>query len=386
MSRDLSHIREDIDRIDKQLVPLLCERLRCSEQVALYKHEHGIPVLNEAREQEVLAAVAAASEKLDDEKRGYGRANSLVYSTVMEVSRALQHRLLGAGATLRERLADAERELIPAATARVVCQGARGAFSHEAASSLFPGADPRFVSRWEDVIEAVSSGQADYGLLPVENSSTGSVHEAYDLIIANRCHIAAAVDVPVRQCLLAVKGAREADIETVVSHPQALAQCREYIRERGWQEQSYGNTATAAAMVAQRCDKRFAAIGSKEAAAEFGLEILTEGIQTFDGNTTRFVAISQKLCVTADADRITLLFCLPHVTGSLYHTLARFALEGLNLTKLESRPLKNGSFEYAFYLDFEGNLQNENTIALLCALSEELPQFTLLGNYREKVM
>lgn len=381
---DLSQIRRDIDRIDAQLVPLLCERLRCSEQVAVYKHENGIPVLNEKREQEVLAAVSAASDVLDTDDRGYGRANSLVYSTVMEVSRALQHRLLGAGRELRERLENAPRELLCADKARVVCQGARGAFSHEAASSLFPGADPRFLATWEDVIEAVKNGEADYGLLPVENSSTGSVHEAYDLIIANRCHIAAAVDVPVRQCLLTVEGASLDDIRTVVSHPQALAQCREYTRSRGWQEQSYGNTATAAAFVAERGDKSIAAIGSCEAAAEFGLTIAAEGIQTFDGNTTRFVAISQQLCVPADADRITLLFCLPHVTGSLYHTLARFALEGLNLTKLESRPLKNGSFEYAFYLDFEGNLQNETTLSLLCALSEELPQFTLLGNYREK--
>ncbi len=380
---DLSQIRKDIDRIDSQLVPLLCERLGCSEQVARYKHEHDIPVLNEKREQEVLAAVAAASDALDPEGRGYGRANSLVYSTVMEVSRALQHRMLGAGAALRERLKKAPRELIAAEKARIVCQGAKGAFSHEAASRLFDGAEPQFVATWEDVIEAVRNGDADYGLLPVENSSTGSVHEVFDLIMANRCHIAAAVDVPVKQCLLGVKGAHVEDIRTVVSHPQALSQCREFIRAHGFAEQSYGNTATAAARVAEQGDRTLAAIGSVKAAEAFGLEVLADGIQTFDGNTTRFVAISHELCVPADADRITLLFCLPHVTGSLYHTLARFALEGLNLTKLESRPLRNGSFEYAFYLDFEGNLQNENTVSLLCALSEELPQFTLLGNYRE---
>lgn len=381
---DLSQIRKDIDRIDKELVRLLCERLDCSVRVAEYKHANGIPVLNEAREQAVLDGVEQASAEYDPLGRGYGRANSLVYSTVMEVSRALQHRMLGAGEELRRRLSEADTALLPPDAARIVCQGARGAFSHEAAEKLFPGCRPTFLSTWEDVIEAVKNGQADYGLLPVENSSTGSVHEAFDLIMANRCHIAAAVDVPVRQCLLTVKGADPAAVKTVVSHPQALLQCREYIREHGWAEQSYGNTATAAAMVAQKNDPTLAAIGSKQAAREFGLDVGAEHIQTFDGNTTRFVAISQKLCVPVDADRITLLFCLPHVTGSLYHTLARFALEGLNLTKLESRPLKNGTFEYAFYLDFEGNLKEENTISLLCALSEELPQFTLLGNYREK--
>ena len=380
---DLSEIREDIDRIDGQLVPLLCGRLDCSRKVAAYKQQNGIPVLNEQREQAVLDAVATASDTLDPDGCGYGRANALVYSTVMEVSRALQHRMLGAGKELRGCLDKAPRTLIAADKARIVCQGAKGAFSHEAANRLFEGVSPQFVETWEDVIEAVRNGEADYGLLPVENSSTGSVHEAYDLIMENRCHIAAAVDVPVRQCLLGIKGASVDAVQTVVSHPQALSQCREFIRRHGYAEQSYGNTATAAALVAEKCDPTLAAIGSVQAAQAFGLEVLEDNIQTFDGNTTRFVAIARELCIPADADRITLLFCLPHVTGSLYHTLARFALEGLNLTKLESRPLRNGSFEYAFYLDFEGNLQNENTVELLCALSDELPQFTLLGNYRE---
>lgn len=384
MAIDLSQIRQDIDRIDSQLVPLLCERLGCSEQVALYKHEHGIPVLNEAREQEVIDAVCQKSDALDPDGRGYGRANSLVYSTVMEVSRALQHRLLGAGQALRDEIEGAPRALIPDGEARVVCQGAKGAFSHEAAATLFPASAPQFVKHWEDVITAVANGDADYGFLPVENSSTGSVHEAYDLIIANRCHIAAAVDVPVRQCLLTVKGASVDDVKTVVSHPQALAQCRDFIRAHGCTEQSFGNTATAAAYVAEKGDKSVAAIGSAKAAEAFGLDVAKANIQTFDGNTTRFVAISRDLCIPDNADRITLLFRLPHVTGSLYHTLARFALEGLSLTKLESRPLQNGSFEYAFYLDFEGNLKNDNTLSLLCALSEELPQFTLLGNYHER--
>ncbi len=384
MKVDLTQIRQDIDRIDRDLTTLLCERLDCSVKVAQYKHEHGLAVLNEAREREVLCGVEAASDALDPEHRGYGRANSLVYSTVMEVSRAIQHRMLGAGEELRACIDGAKRSLIPTAQARIVCQGTRGAFSHEAAEMLFEGCEPQFVERWENVIEAVKNGQADYGLIPVENSSTGSVHEAFDLIMANQCRIAAAVDVPVRQCLLTVGDADPRAVRTVVSHPQALAQCREFIREMRYEEKSFGNTATAAAYVAALGDPTVAAIASARAATECGLTVAKDTIQTFDGNTTRFVAISQDLCVTDDANRITLMFCLPHVTGSLYHTLARFALEGLNLTKLESRPLRNGTFEYAFYLDFEGNLQNENTVSLLCALSEEMPQFTLLGNYHEK--
>ena len=384
MSKDLTDVRREIDRIDSEMIDLLCCRLDCSVAVADYKQEHGLPVLNAAREREVLARVAAASDARDAMGHGYGRANELVYETVMEVSRAIQHRRLGAGESLRACIANAQRSLLSPDRARVMCQGARGAFSHEAAKMLFDGCEPQFTDTWENVIDAVKHGRVDYGLLPVENSSTGSVHEVFDLIMANRCHIAAAVDVPVRHNVLTVPDATLSEVRTVVSHPQALAQCRAWIREHGLEEKSFGNTATAAQYVASLGDRTVAAIGSKEAAATFGLRVAQESVQTFDGNTTRFVAIARDLCVTDDANRITLMFCLPHVTGSLYHTLARFAFEGLNLTKIESRPLKNGTFEYAFYLDFEGHLREEHTVSLLCALSDELPQFVLLGNYREQ--
>lgn len=381
---DLSRIRSEIDDIDQQLTDLLCRRLDRSRQVAEYKRENGIPVLNEAREREVLDGVERRSDASDPDHHGYGRANRQVYSTVMEVSRAMQHRLLGGGDALRAELKHAARTL--KASPRVVCQGARGSFSHEATSALFSDATPQFLPQWKDVVEAVKNGDADYGVLPLENSSTGSVHEVYDLLIQNRCRIAAAVELPVEQCLLTLPGVSPDEVKTVVSHPQALAQCGDFLKQRGYAERRHDNTATAAELVASTGDRTLAAIGSKAAAAEYGLQTAIEGIQTFGGNTTRFVAISRELCIPEDADRITLLFCLPHTTGSLYHTLGRFALEGLNLTKLESRPLKTGRFEYAFYLDFEGNARSEHTVSLLCALSDELPQFTLLGNYKEKAM
>lgn len=384
MEYQLGKIREEIDRIDSKLVPLLCERLNCSKKVAQYKGKHSIPVLNEARELEVIDKIRQDSDKLDTNNFGFARANSLVYSTIMEVSRGLQHRILGAGKEFLEEIDNASTSLIEDGKARIVCQGEKGAFSHDASSTLFPNSEPFFVEHWDDVIKAVSRGDADYGFLPVENSSTGSVHEVYDLIIANRCHIAAAVDVPVKHCLLGLNNAILNDIKTVVSHPQALAQCRDFIRKNTLSEQTFGNTATAAAFVAKTGDKCLAAIGSQKAAKEFGLKILKDNIQTFTGNTTRFVAISRDLCIPENADKITLLFRLPDKTGSLCNILTRFALEGLNLTKLESRPIPNGSFEYSFYLDFEGNLKNDNTLSLLCALSEELPQFTLLGNYHEE--
>lgn len=380
---DLSEIRGEIDAIDRQLVPLLCRRLDCSLRVAAVKAENGLPVLDPRREQAVLRQVADESRRRDRDGAGYDRANTLVYSAVMDVSRGLQHRTLAAGRALFEELKSAPEELIEPKAAKIVCQGAKGAYSDEAASRLFPGGTPRFVATWRDVVGAVGSGEADYGLLPVENSSAGSVHEVYDLIIANRCRIAAACDLPVRHCLLTLPGADVRRVTKVVSHPQALAQCREYIRARGFAEQVFDNTATAARYVAALGDETVAAIGSVHAAGQYGLIPAEKNIQTVEGNRTRFVAIAQKLILPPNANRITLLFRLPHVTGSLYRTLARFALEGLNLTKIESRPLPGETFEYAFYLDLEGTLRSEGTLSLICALSEELPQFTLLGAYPE---
>ncbi len=380
---DLSELRRRIDDIDSRLVPLLCERMDCSEQVAGVKAESGLPVLSGTREREVIERVNGLSRELNPGRPEVARANAMVYEAVMEVSRGLQHRALSAGEALRRELRGAPRSLLPPRTARVVCQGAPGAYSHEAARRLFEGCSPRFLSTWEDVVGEVGSGRADYGLLPVENSSSGSVHEVYDLIIANRCRIAASVELPVRHCLLTLPGASERDVRTVVSHPQALAQCREYIREHGLEQRVYGNTATAARYVASLGDPSVAAIGSRLAGEQAGLCAAREGIQTVAGNRTRFVAIAGELILPPGADRITLLFRLPHVTGSLYHTLARFALEGLNLTKIESRPLPGETFEYAFYLDLEGTLENENTLSLICALSEELEQFTLLGAYKQ---
>ncbi len=375
--RDLSAIRQDIDRIDRELLGLLQRRMDCSQEVAAYKLAHGLPVLNAGREQEIL-------DRIRREGGEYGDAAALIFSTVMDVSRGLQHRRMAGGQPLRDRLAAASHVLIPAADARVVCSGRAGAFAHEAARRLFPGGPlPRFVASFAEVFAAVEEGSADYGVVPVENSSTGSVHEVYDLMMNSHFSIAGAVELPVHHCLLGVKGADSADLRTVYSHPQALSQCSQYLATRGLESRPYSNTAAAAEMIAAAGDPHMGAIASRTAGDLYGLDILEENIQNVSENTTRFLAIASRLTLPADADRISLIFTLPHVTGSLYRILARFAMQGLNLTKLESRPVKNGEFEYAFYLDFEGNLRSEATVDLLCALSEELPVFTFLGNYRE---
>ena len=386
MMDDLKDIRREIDAIDDQLIPLLCRRMDCSLRVASYKAAHGLPVLNEEREQQVLEQVRAVCCK--EGRADYAEAAALVFASTMDVSRALQHRALGAGQPLREALEGASRSLLPPELARVVCQGCAGAYSDEAAGRMFPLTReaqhrPIFVSTWADVLEMVRSGQADYGVLPVENSSTGSVGEVYDLIMTGGFSIAAAVELPVSHCLLGLPGASLADIREVCSHPQGLSQCADIIAAHGWRTIPYGNTATAAKMVAEAGNPALAAIASRKAGEIYGLNILDDSVQSVDKNCTRFIAISSRLTIPADADKISLIFSLPHTTGSLYRALARFALEGLNLTKIESRPIRDGGFHYAFYLDFEGSVSQPGTRDLLCALSEEMPAFTFLGNYRE---
>lgn len=384
---DLEEIRREIDDLDTELVRLLCRRMDCSLQVAAYKKAQGLPVLNQAREQQVLEAVRADCAPYDTSNAGYGDAAALVFGTMMDVSRALQHRQLEAGRELRETLATAAHSLHPE-TARFVCPGCPGAYSDEALRAIFPqcrlpGHEPRYVASFADVFAAIKSGEADAGIVPVENSSTGSVNEVYDLIMANRFSIVAAAELPIRHCLLAPRGARMEDIRLVYSHHQGLSQCADYVASHGWEARPYSNTATAARMVAEKGDPSVAAIASEEAGHIYGLDILEKNIQSVDNNSTRFIVISPRLVIPEQADKISLIFSLPHTTGSLYRTLARFAMEGLNLTKIESRPLRTGEFEYVFYLDFEGAITHAATIDLLCALSEEMPFFSFLGNYKE---
>lgn len=292
---ELTNIRREIDRLDEELVRLLCERLDYSRQSAAYKKDHGLEVFHEDREREVLEAVVAKAESLDRDGYGYGMANQLIYSTVVEVSRSLQYKLLGAGAELRRVLEAADTKW--EAPGSIVCHGVRGTFSDEAAKALFPNSVPTFVNRRDAVIKAVKSGQADYGLIPIKVEAP---YETMDFVAENGCYIAARI------------------------HVQADAIVK--------------------------------------------------------GSTTQFFVISPELLSMPDANHTTLRFRLPHQSGALYHTLGRFALEGLNITKLGSRLLNNE--DHVFYLDFDGNVKNPRTADLLCALSEEMGDFVLFGNYR----
>ncbi|MBR1763545.1 MAG: prephenate dehydratase [Eubacterium sp.] len=377
--KDLSQLRKEIDEVDSKLLPLLVKRMEIACDVADYKVKNNIPVLNSGREQEIL-------DKVEEECGEYGGEIKTVYSAIMDASRALQHKIIGGGSRLRNAVEGAEinkKLRITANGAPIACQGVDGAYSQKAAKGIFPDSPIHFYKQFENVFEAVNQGKAKFGIIPVENSTAGSVHEAYDLIMKYRFYVVGAYNLKVEHCLCAKPETNYEDIENVYSHPQALAQCNAFLKNFDFTGINFSNTAAAAKYVSESDKKNIAAICSEQAAKEFGLRILRRGIQNVSENTTRFIVISKTLVIDEDAQKISLIFSAPHTTGSLYRVLGRFSMEGLNLTKLESRPVANGKFDYLFYADVLGNVNDEGTIDLLCALSDELEEFTFLGNYHE---
>lgn len=373
----LNEIRKEIDEIDNSIIELFARRMDCSAKVADYKLENSIPVFNPARESEVLDSVEQKSGK-------YGSQARQLYATIMELSRALQHDMLGSGSELKNRILSSKTSVpYDSEDLKIVCFGVPGTYAHRAGRTVFPNAKPVFRPVFRDVFECVQNGIADFGVVPIENSSVGSVTDVYDLMLKYRFNIVCAKDIPIVHCLAAKKGVKSEALQTVFSHQQALSQCSHYISARGLEMKTFDSTAAAAKMVSESSDCTIAAICSEDAANEYGLEILAKGFQNNPNNTTRFIVFSKDLYIEPEADKISLCFSLPHTTGSLYSTLCRFAADGLNLTKIESRPFPGKNFEYMFYLDFTGNVNDRKTLSLLCALSEEMTEFSFLGNYPE---
>lgn len=374
---DLLDLRKEIDKIDEQLIPLLLKRMSISEQVAKYKVERGIPVLNSEREQQILDNVAEKCGKQGDTIK-------TVFSATMDASRALQHKIIGGGKELRDTITSAMTDgMLTANCEPVACQGVEGAYSGVTANTLFPDSPVKFYKQFEDVFEAVNKGDAKFGVIPVENSTAGSVHESYDLIMKYRFYVVGAYDLKIEHCLCAKEGTKYEDITDVYSHPQALSQCNNFIKNFDFTGVNFTNTAAAAKFVAQSSKKDIAVICSELAAKKYGLKILKRNVQNNNNNRTRFIVISKELVIGDNADKISLIFSAPHTTGSLYRVLGRFSMAGLSLTKLESRPIENEDFSYHFYVDVMGSVKDESTLDLVCALSDELPEFEFLGNYFE---
>ena len=377
---DLQEIRTQIDGIDDELVRLFERRMALAGDVAAYKREQGLPVSDRTREREIVSRV---TQGMDEQNAAYTK---VLFSTLFDLSRSAQDRALQGPSALTDAIrAAAEntpREVPSGAT--VAVQGREGAYSSFACDRLFQRPSIMYFSTFESVFQAVEKGFCRYGILPIENSLYGSVTEVYDLMSKYNFHIARSVRIKIDHALLAKKGTELSDIREIVSHEQALGQCADFIKSLGDVRVTVcSNTAEAARAAAESGRNDIAALASPDCASLYGLSVLKTSVQNSDNNHTRFICISKDIEVYPGANRISLMLTLPHRPGSLYRMMARFAALGLNLTKLESRPIEGLDFEFMFYFDIEADVCAAPVLGLLGDLDRAPETFNFLGAYSE---
>ncbi len=375
---DIAECRKKLDEIDEKIARLFGERMDVCRDVAESKIESGRPVYDAEREKAKMDTVA---EMVDGDFDKI--AVKEVFGQLMALSRRLQYGILAENG-ITEPTGYTEAGEIKKDGSTVVFQGVEGAYGHEAAIRFFgPDADLYHVSEFEDAMNEVSEGRADYAVLPIENSTAGFVSNNYELLLDHDLHIAGEVYIPVSHMLLGVPGASLSDIKTVYSHEQALMQSAGFLdSHREWDRVSVANTAVAAKKVIDDGDITQAAIASRTAAELYGLKILAEEINTEKGNTTRFFVLTKDPVYPKDALKISIAFEIPHKSGSLYNILGNFIYNGLNMTMIESRPIPEKPFEYRFFIDFEGNLGDPAVINALTGIRAETAGLKILGNYQ----
>lgn len=377
---ELDALRREINEIDEQLVSLFKKRMGVSLEVAKYKRENGKPVLDKSRERALLNRVAALA---GNDMHTYVR---LLYSTVLNLSRSYQHQYLDSDSRLAEKIEAAIKKTEPLfpEQAVVACQGVEGAYSALACERVFKNPDILFFDRWEAVFSAVQKGLCRYGILPIENSTAGSVNHVYDLMSQNQFYIVRSIRLKVNHTLLAKEGTRLADIKEIFSHEQAINQCSAFLNQLdGVKVTVCANTAAAAKLVAESGRTDVAAISSKPCAQLYGLKVLSEEVQNNGNNYTRFICIAKDLEVYPGASKTSMMLTLPHEPGSLYTVMSRFYALGINLLKLESRPLPDRDFEFMFYFDIEASVYSPDFLQLLTELEGSTEKFVYLGSYLE---
>lgn len=375
--RDLLELRDEIDEIDSEIVALYERRMAIAQEVAEYKISVGKPVFDRGREESKLENLG---KKVHTDFLKHGVQE--LFEQIMAMSRKRQYQLLTEhGQT--EPLEFKEVEVLDYKNAKIVFQGTEGAYSQLAMKEYFGNhTDSWHVETWRDAMEAIKSGEADYAVLPIENSSAGIVSENYDLLVEYDNCIVGEQIIKIDHALLALQGAKKEDITDIYSHPQALMQCGKYLdAHREWEKHSYKNTAMASQKVKEDGMKHKAAIGSKLNADIYGLAVLEEAIQDNKMNYTRFIIVTGKKVFEQKADKVSISFEIPHESGSLYHKLSHFIYNGINMNKIESRPIAEKTWEYRFFVDFDGNLKDAAVQNALRGLKEETTCLKILGNY-----
>lgn len=377
MQKDLGELRDRIDEIDEQIVALYEKRMEVCKEVAEYKIANGKKVFDRAREDEKLQKVSRLTHN------GFNSHGVReLFEQIMSTSRKLQYQMLAEeGSTGRLPFICVDR--LDTARARVVFQGAEGSYSQAAVKRFF-GEDVNsyHVETFRDAMAAIEEGSADYAVLPIENSTAGIVSEIYDLLVEFENYIVGEQIIPIEHCLMALPGTEMSDIRTVYSHPQSLMQSARYLQEHpNWRQVSLKNNAFAARKVAEEGDKTQAAVASAYAAEVYGLTVLEQGVNDSKNNSTRFIIVTNQKVFRLDADKISICLEVPHKSGSLYHILSHFIYNNLNMTKIESRPIEERSWEYRFFIDFAGNLSQSAVKNALRGLREEARSMKILGNY-----
>lgn len=377
--RDLNDIRVEIDQVDKEILELFTKRMELACQVAEYKIATGKKVYDKAREDEKLEKLSSYVED------GFSQqAVKELYTQIMSISRKKQF------AILRENGISFDSGFSQVAdfdfsNATVCFQGVQGAYSQLAMNAFFDNKmkDSFHVDSWRDAMDAINSGKADYAVLPIENSLAGSIDENFDLLSEYNVAIIGQQILRVNHALLGVKGAKISDIKTVYSHPKAIAQCDEYIRTKhmDWDVKNLHNTAVSAQKIHDDGDKTQAAIGSEYNAVLYDLDVLDIGIQDNKNNETRFVIVSSEKKYKKDAEQIGLCLEISHEPGSLYRILSNLMFNGINMNRIESRPIKGVNWQYRFFIDIDGNLKDEAVQNALIGLQEECVNLRILGNY-----
>ncbi len=377
---DIQELRTQINDIDAKLVETFDERMRVALEIAKYKKEHGLPVLDPAREREVLNKQTAA---VGEDMAMYVK---LLYNTIFDISRSYQQRHITQRTELSNHIARAIEKtpkLFPK-QAVVACQGVEGAYSQQACDKLFALPSIMYFKRFEGVFQAIESGLCSYGVLPIENSSFGSVIEVYDLMRKYRFSIVRSVRLKIDHRLLARPGVKLTQIREIVSHEQAIGQCSEFLKSMpGVKITVCENTARAAQMVSESGRDDIATISSPVCAALYGLSVLKTDVSNSDSNFTRFICIAKDLEIYPGADKMNLMLNVQHKPGALYSMIAKFSALGLNLTKLESRPIAGTDFEFMFYFDLDASVYDQAALQLLSELDEGPETFTYLGSYSE---
>ncbi|MBO4926154.1 MAG: chorismate mutase [Clostridia bacterium] len=380
MEMNLNEIRSRLDAIDDEMIRLFVQRMRLVSDVAAYKKENGLPILDTGRERQIVNRVSLqAGEDLEH----YAR---LLYQTLFSVSRAYQADQLQFSSPLVQELEEAAGRIRPRMPGRVMvaCQGTEGAYSQKVCDRMFEFADILYMNTFNDVFNAVEKGMCPFGVLPIENSTAGSVTQVYDLMEKHRFHIVKAARQRVDHCLLALPGAQLSDVKEIVSHEQALRQCGAFLAAHPEiRATPMENTAVAAAHAARSGRRDLAVIASRDCAALYGLSLLRDDVCDTGNNFTRFICIAKDLTVYEGANKISLMLSAAHRPGSLYRLMSRIAVQGLNLTKLESRPIPGKDFEFRFFFDIEASIRDASVRALMGQLQAEADQMVFLGNYEE---